>query len=316
MKVAEFQVWLDAVEQLSADQRSVLRAALESSDGGVLERILSARAATGQSCVRCGSDRVIGWGSAHGLPRFRCKDCRRTYNPLTGTSLARLKKRSRWGRHSESLRRGEVLREVAGACGVHISTAHRWRHRFLAATLYQGAEVNGIVEVDETWVSRSAKGQTGVRRSWGRLARRRASDQGVRGRSPEQIFVVVARDRSGNTWDGVVDQVSTRDLIGVLSNHIAKDSVLCSDGWQVYRRAAAKLEVKYEVLNGRAKERRRGPFHLQNVNNYHGRWKGWMHRFRGVASSYLPNYVAWFRHMDANARNSDPKIMLELALAA
>ncbi len=135
MKVSEFQDWLDAVEQLSADQRSVLRAALESSGDSVLQRIITARASKRQRCVRCGSDRVIGWGNAHGLPRFRCKDCRRTYNPLTGTSLAGLKKRARWGRHAESLGRGEVLREVAGACGVHISTAHRWRHRFLAATL-------------------------------------------------------------------------------------------------------------------------------------------------------------------------------------
>jgi hypothetical protein len=102
----------------------------------------------------------------------------------------------------------------------------------------------------------------------------------------------------------------------LLSPRIATDSVPCSDGWQAYRRAAAKLGVRHEVLRGKAKERRRGPFHLQNVNNYHGRWKGWMHRFKGVASSYLPNYVAWFRHIDTNARNNDPKIMLNLALAA
>jgi transposase-like protein len=282
----------------------------------VLERIVTVRAAKRPCCVRCGSDGVIRWGSAHGLPRFRCKDCRRTFNPLTGTSLAGLKKRSRWNRHAESLGRGEVLRKVAGACGVHISTAHRWRHRFLAATLCQGPEVNGIVEVDETWVRRSAKGQRRVRRSLGRPPRRRGSDQGVLGRSRQQLYVVVARDRSGNTWDGVVDQVTTRDLVEVLSPHIAKDAVLCSDGWRAYRSAAAKLGVKHEVLSGKAKERRRGPFHLQNVNNYHGRWKGWMNRFHGVASSYLPNYVAWFRHMDANARKNDPRIMLDLALAA
>lgn len=314
MKASEFHVLLDTIEQLGVGQRSLLRAALESSGRSVTERIVSVRAAERPTCVRCGSERVIGWGKAHDLPRFRCKECRRTFNPLTGTSLAGLKKRTRWGRHAESLRRGDVLREVAESCGVHISTAHRWRHRFLTATLGQGVEVSGIVEVDETWVRRSAKGQPDVRQSWQRDARQRGSDQHVRGRSRQQAYVVVARDRSGNTWDGVLSSVGEKDLVELLSPRVANDSVLCTDGLPAYRSVAARLGVKHEVLSGR-KKRRRGPFHLQNVNNYHGRWKGWMHRFRGVATSYLPNYAAWYRHIDANAKNDDPKLMLNLALA-
>lgn len=33
-----------------------------------------------------------------------------------------------------------------------------------------------------------------------------------------------------------------------------------------------------------------GAWHVQNVNSYHGRLKGWMRRFYGVATSYLKNY--------------------------
>ncbi len=36
-------------------------------------------------------------------------------------------------------------------------------------------------------------------------------------------------------------------------------------------------------------------FHIQNVNAYHGRLKGWMSRFHGVATKYLPNYLGWRR---------------------
>jgi hypothetical protein len=126
--------------------------------------------------------------------------------PLTGTSLSGLKKRGRWGRHAECLKRGQVLREVAASCGVHISTAHRWRHRFLCAAVPQAPPVSGIVEADETWLSRSAKGQQKVRESWEREPRQRASDQHVPGRSSEQVYVVVARDRSGRTCDAVLDK--------------------------------------------------------------------------------------------------------------
>jgi len=48
---------------------------------------------------RCGhfrSSHVARWGSAHGLARHRCRDCRRTFNVLTGSALARLRHRPQW----------------------------------------------------------------------------------------------------------------------------------------------------------------------------------------------------------------------------
>ena len=45
-------------------------------------------------CPHCGSQKLQGWGHASGLPRYRCVDCRRSFNALTGTPLARLRKRS------------------------------------------------------------------------------------------------------------------------------------------------------------------------------------------------------------------------------
>lgn len=315
MTRSDFQRLLEGIEELSIEERAALRTVLEGCGSSVNDRIVEIRAAERPCCAWCGHAHVIRWGRAHGLPRFRCKACRGTFNPLSGTSLSGLKKRNRWGRHAECLRRGAVLREVAATCGVHISTAHRWRHRFLRETVRQGPEISGIVEADETWVARSAKGQASLRESWGREPRQRASDQHLPGRSREQVFVVVARDRSGNTCDGVLDQVSVRGLSELLGPRLAPDAVLCSDGWKAYGGAAKQLGVQHEVLNGVLRQRKRGAFHLQNVNNYHGRWKGWMDRFHGVATSYLPNYVAWYRHLDARRGETDPKLMLNLALS-
>ncbi len=39
-------------------------------------------------------------------------------------------------------------------------------------------------------------------------------------------------------------------------------------------------------------------FHIQNVNAYHSRLKGWMTRFHGVATKYLDHYLGWHRYMD------------------
>jgi hypothetical protein len=63
-----------------------------------------------------------------------------------------------------------------------------------------------------------------------------------------------------------------------------------------------------------------GAWHIQNVNSYHGRLKGWMRRFHGVATSYLENYLGWFRALDRTprtpAQHAQPAQLLNLAVGA
>jgi transposase-like protein len=51
--------------------------------------------------------------------------------------------------------------------------------------------------------------------------------------------------------------------------------------------------ITHETINLQAGIRVRGAIHVQNVNAYHGRLRGWLLPFRGVASRYLPNYLGW-----------------------
>lgn len=58
-----------------------------------------------------------------------------------------------------------------------------------------------------------------------------------------------------------------------------------------------------------------GAWHIQNVNSNHGRFKGWMRCFHGVATSCLENYLGWFRALDRTARSaSQPARLLNLAV--
>jgi transposase-like protein len=47
-------------------------------------------------CPHCGGDSIGLWGRANGMPRYRCKECRKTFSPLTGTPLAGLHRKDRW----------------------------------------------------------------------------------------------------------------------------------------------------------------------------------------------------------------------------
>jgi len=66
-------------------------------------------------------------------------------------------------------------------------------------------------------------------------------------------------------------------------------------------------------LNLRAGERQWGIYHIQNVNAYGSRLKGWMKPFNGVATKYLANYLGRHRALDRDAGSLAPTGMLAAA---
>ena len=86
-----------------------------------------------QGCPHCASREIVGWGRSDGLLRFRCKSCGRTFNALTKTPMAHLRKKEKWLDHARAMIEGKSLAKTAQLCGVHPTTAFRSRHRFLRA---------------------------------------------------------------------------------------------------------------------------------------------------------------------------------------
>ena len=113
-----------------------------------------------------------------------------------------------------------------------------------------------------------------------------------RGLSDEQIPVLVARDRSGATADAVLTQVTAKSVAAILRPLLARDAILCSDGNPVYEAVAKALDVTLQAVNLAGGIRVRDKvFHVQNVNAYDSRLKGWMDRFHGVATCHLASYL-------------------------
>ncbi len=92
---------------------------------------IEARFAAAPRCPHCQSTTVTKWGSANAMRRYRCRACKVTFNALTGTPLAQLHKRELWIGHSQALVDGLSLRKVAARLDIDLTTAFRWRHRFL-----------------------------------------------------------------------------------------------------------------------------------------------------------------------------------------
>ena len=86
---------------------------------------------------------------------------------------------------------------------------------------------------------------------------------------------------------------TTTALVTALRPLLAPEVTLCTDGSKAMRGAALALPVRHVALVTARNERKRGIYHVQSVNSYQGRLKGWIARFRGVATHYLPRYLTW-----------------------
>jgi transposase-like protein len=231
---------------------------------------------------------------------------------LTGTPLARLRKKERWLPYLQCVLESRTVRDAAQVVGVHRTTSFRWRHRFVPGAMRDRPKtLTTIVEADETYRLESQKGS----RNLTRRPRKRGGVATRRGIDKEHDCLLVARDRSGQTLDFHTGrgQVTVAHLHKCLKPVLPVDVLLISDSAMAYRHFAEQAGITHEAVNVQAGIRARGAIHIQNVNSWHSRFKGWLVRFRGVASRYLINYSGWQRILDAR-RLTTPAHLLHAAL--
>ena len=256
-------------------------------------------------CPHCECRQVARWGRASGIPRYRCSNCRRTFNALTKTPLAHLRMKDKWVTQTEALIDGVSTAKAATRCGVDSKTAFRWRHRFLASLAGDKPRtLSGIVEGDETFILESFKGK---RSGMPRKPRKRGGKAAKRGLSAEQIPVLVARDRQGATTDAVLPKLNRVSIAAALGGIVTPSNEFCCDGGTAIVAFARKAGIPTHILPLPGKPNPSAPdFHINNVNAYHGRLKEWLRRFHGVATKNLPNYLGWRRTLEALGPNATP----------
>jgi transposase-like protein len=315
MRDRDFKVLVEKLAGLSKLQREKLAAILdENCAHQKVIALLETAAEEHLCCPRCQSTELHRHGRAHGLQRFRCKACRKTYNALSGTPLARLHYKSKWLAYAGCLLDSTTIRQAACRTGIHKNTSFRWRHRFLTLPKTDRPScLSGIAEADEMYLLESEKGARNLKRA----ARKRGGAAGKRGISSEQVCILVARDRAGQTLDFVTGKgpVTKSQLKRCLLPVIDSDVLLVSDSNAAYRYFARDTGISHQAINLQAGVRVKGAIHVQNVNAYHSRFREWLSRFHGVATHYLSNYLGWRWSLDGH-RISSAEQLLNSAVGA
>src|SRR4051794_7662692 len=320
-----FQAWLSGADALTEVQKAEAGEILAGRPVGAAS-LAAIELGVGEDrrCPRCEATGAVANGKARGLQRYLCKACGRTFGALTGTRLSGLHRKENWLTFGACLAEGDTIKASAERCGVAVSTAFRWRHRFLEAVQTGAEKLRGIVEADETFVLSSRKGSRAWKKSTqgdrpadapDRKPRKRGGKAAKRGLSQELVPVLVAADRSGATFTAVLPAVSAAAFTAVLKPVIGTDALLVTDGCTSYPACAAALGVTHEILNQTAGERVRGELHIQTVNNRHSRLKDFLRARRGVATKYLASYLRWF-HLVALHADPTPRYCLAAAMGA
>jgi transposase-like protein len=331
MRREDFDVLLELMDQLSVEQHRRLKDRLSAGDSeAAVVALVEGRLGDQPSCVHCTAphEQVRRWGHSHGLQRWRCGSCGRTFNALTGTPLARLRKKACWLRFAETLSEGLTVKAAAARCGIHPTTSFRWRHRFLRAEITNSEPLGGIVEADETFFRLSFKGS----RQWQstqhqgtpqqtpgppplRPPKRRGMKASMSGTSHEQVAVLVARDRSGNGRSIMLPRHSGEAIDEAIGAALPRDAILCTDASRSFAKTVRTRRIRHEIIHLNKGERIRDDvWHIQNANALHGRLKHWVRHFKGVATRYLPNYLAWHHIIERHHQQPTQQVWIETAI--
>ena len=233
-------------------------------------------------CPFCKSPNYIKWGKRNDLQRYKCKCCCKTFNSLTKTPLARLRRKGHWLEYSNCLKNGLTIREAARECGIHKNTSFRWRHRFITNMKeIKANKLGGIIETGELILKESFKGK---KKNIPKFSKKR-----------KDIFVIYCLDRTNNISDITNKGFSKCLLDKELKGKINSDSLLYSEPRKEFENFSKKNKFKHISIktNGHSLS------HIEKFDGYRNEFKEWINEyFKGVATKYLENYVSWFRNLN------------------
>ena len=311
MKRKDFKNLLSQLEHLTYNQRKKLLDQMTETPESESLNIAESQNKVKKSCPHCNCSSLNRWGKSDGLQRYRCKECKKTFNALTETSLSKLHYKDKWLTYSQCLAEGKTIRESAKICGIDPKTAFRWRHRFLSSPAQSKTKkMTGIVEADETFFTENCKGNRHIKHR--KPKKRGQSSKKV---LADRVPILIVRDRSGTEADFVYERIEKDVMHEDLAPLMGPEIVLCTDGNSIYQSFAKKANIPHKRIIRLDKVNVIDEiFHIQNLNAYISRLKRWIKRFNGVATKYLENYLGWRRIIETKNKTISPRYYLMLAL--
>lgn len=278
------------------------------------------------ACCKCGSLSLVKFGKdTRGQQRYRCQDCKCTRTAISNSVFSGTRKDAeQWKQFILYTLEGRSLEYCAEHCDISLKTSFNWRHKiFNALTSKQFADqFDGLVEIDETFVNVSFKGNHSKSKKFKmpRAAHKRGSDNKSRKASDKACVVCAAERNKG--FSGVVTHrgaLNQSVLSNVFDNHITNDTIVITDESTALKKyfsaksyAHMPLGSTYNEVTGKTVPVVNGPYHINNINSLHHRFRDFLRPYHGVSTKHLNGYVAlfiWLENERKRASQSTDKLV-------
>ena len=252
-------------------------------------------------CPRCGSLKTKTVPSENPMP-YHCGDCRKYFSVQTGTVM----QSSRVGMQkwviamylmSTSLK-GVSSMKLHRDLGVTQKTAWHLAQKIRQGWLDgqdDGERLDGIVEVDETYIGGKAKTM-------------HAKDRKARKQYSNKHTVVGILERDGSIRVAHTEKHDAPDM--VRENVCSENAVLMTDAAVVYKHLGAEFD--HHVVNHSIGEYVRGMAHTNGIESFWATLKrGYKGTYHKMSAKHLSRYIVEFagRH---NVRDFDTMVQMEM----
>ena len=260
-------------------------------------------------CPHCKSNDIYGHGVYKGRKRYKCKDCKKTFNDFTGTAISGIKKTVEFNKYITLVVESVAIRKASSIIGVNMKTIFDWRHKLLSSmSSMNGLAFSGIVECDDKQLDINNKGN----RNLNRKPYKRPSDRYTkRGVSNDKVSIMVATDRKGNPTMQIakIGRIDTSSIENTIGGLIGEDNILCSDSHPSIIAWAKEKQLEHHTFIA-SKHVKDKCYHVQHVNSMDSFYERWIRRFNGVATKYLNQYLNWFLFLQKVKKSSTQTVDL------
>ena len=226
-----------------------------------MNKILSDRYFLGRKCIYCYKNRLYRLADK----RVKCKHCNKKY------SLNKLKRDMiiLYYFYLEISAR-KASKELKLNYKTIQSRFMQFRRKIAEYCNQEARELNGEVEIDESYFGGKRKGQRG----------RGAKNKTI-------VFGIL--ERKGKIYTKIVENVSAETLMGEIKNKTKKGSVFYTDGWKSY--ASLEQYGKHNIIRHDKDEFVENHNHINGIEGFWSFAKERFHKYHGINKNNYPFYL-------------------------